>query len=86
MVKDNSLSADILQEGKGIIKAVFSYTIDRAEEKTHKRIWKTVPASISGKVVSAELPPDTFQCFLSVYDEETPQNDCCGSSDLVILN
>ena len=86
VLKDNVLSAEILQEGKGIIKAILSYTVDRVEEKTYKRVWETVPAIIDGKEVSAKLPQDTFQCFLSVYDEETPQNDCCGSSDLVVLN
>ena len=85
VLKDGILSAEILQEGKGIKKAILSYTVDRAENKAHKRVWKTVAATINVKKVSATLPADTFQCFLSVYDEETQENDCCGSSDLVVM-
>jgi dienelactone hydrolase len=90
VLKGNVLSARILQTGKGIKKATLSYTIDREHDKgsqqdNHLRIWKTIPAAISGKKVSATLPQGTFRCFLSVYDEITGDDDCCGSSDLVML-
>lgn len=85
VLKDSVLSADILQEGKGIRKALLCYTTDITEKTSHKRVWKTLPATVSGKKVSTKLPPETFQCFLSVYDEESPWNDCCGSSDLLVL-
>lgn len=85
VLENGILSADILQEGKGIKEAVLCYTANSTEKTVHKREWKSVPAEVKGKKVSAKLPPGTFQCFLSVYDEKSQWNDCCGSSDLVVL-
>jgi dienelactone hydrolase len=85
-VKNGIVSAEILSEGKHIIKSILCYTSDRDQRIAHKRKWKSLPAKINGKLVSAELPLDTYQCYLSVYDEENSQNDCCGSSDILRIN
>lgn len=84
-VKDNIASVKILNPGKGIIKTIFCYTLDRNEQKTHKRVWKSIPAEMRDNVLSVELPKGIFQGFFSAYDEESPHRDCCGSSDLLVF-
>jgi dienelactone hydrolase len=80
------VTADILQEGKGIKYAVLCYTTSSKEKISHKRKWESVPAQVKGKRVSAKLPSGTFQCFLSVYDQQSEFNDCCGSSNVLFLH
>ncbi|MBR4666727.1 MAG: hypothetical protein IKO93_22860, partial [Lentisphaeria bacterium] len=87
-VKDGIIRAELLSEGKGICKAVLNYTLDGPEKESRFRAWKTIPAQVSGKIVSAAIPAGTFQCFLSVYDEpDRPDHYdyCCGSGDVLQL-
>ena len=87
-VSGSTISAEILSEGKGIRKAVLNYTLDGPEKESRFREWKTIPAQVSGKTVSASIPAGTFQCFLSVYDElDRPDHYdyCCGSGDVLQL-
>ena len=79
------LSAGILSVGNGIRNAVLCYTTDRMENTTWKRVWHKLPADISENRIFARLPEAAAQAFLSAYDEESPFDDCCGSTDLVIL-
>lgn len=77
------IRSGILSKGKGIIRAILCYTEDSQEETTHKRLWKSIPAQFDETSVWAELPDKVYQCFLAAYDEESPFNDLCGSSNLV---
>lgn len=84
-VKHNTAMVKLLGQGKGVIKTVFCYTLDRDEPTAHKRIWKSIPAERKGNVLSIRLPEGIFQGFFSAYDEKSPYNDCCGSSDLLVF-
>ncbi|MFA7173298.1 MAG: hypothetical protein WC340_07765 [Kiritimatiellia bacterium] len=80
---EKKIRADILAQGRGITRAILCYTEDAQEKTTHKRVWKSVPAQFDKTSVWAELPDKVYQCFLSAYDEESPHNDLCGSSNLI---
>ena len=82
-IEGNSIRADILARGRGITHAILCYTEDAEEKTTHKRLWKSVPAQVDTNSVRAELPKGVYQCFLSAYDEESPFNDLCGSTNLI---
>ena len=79
-----SVSAKILDSGKGILRAVLCYTADTGPEQ-HKRLWQSIPAVIEGNHISAELPAGAHQFFISAYDEECHSHDLCGSTPPVIL-
>lgn len=81
---DKEISADILSQGKGIIEAILCYTDDPGEI-SHKRVWKSIPANFDQNRVWAQIPEKTLQCFLSAYDEKTPRQDLCGSSNLLAV-
>ena len=66
-VKDNVVSADILEPGKGIKSAVLCYTTDKTPFRNRK--WKIAPAAIRDKTVSAKIPVGAVQYFLAVFDE-----------------
>ena len=53
-VKNGIASAEILDKGKGIQKAVLCYT--DSKEKYHKRKWQQLAAEIKGNTVSAKIP------------------------------
>ena len=80
-VKDGVIRADVLEKGKGIRECLLAFTTDRDVTPWHKRVWKTQPAELKDGGVSAKLPAGVFQCFLSAYDQDSPYNCCCGSSD-----
>ena len=80
----SSVSAKILDSGKGILRAVLCYTADTGPEQ-HKRLWQSIPAVIEGNHISAELPAGAHQFFISAYDEECHSHDLCGSTPPVIL-
>ncbi len=77
------LRADIIARGKGVTQAILCYTEDAKEPIAYKRTWKSIPAQVSADQVQAELPPNVFQCFLSAYDEKSPFDDLCGSTNLL---
>lgn len=84
----NAVSAEIVDAGKGVADALLWYTtrppLAIGELTKNKDTeWKSVPARIQGKTVSATLPEDARIAYLSVYEAE--QQDCrrrvfCGSS------
>ena len=80
----NTVSAKILDPGKGVEYAVLCYT-DSTEKVYHKRLWKSIPAKIEKDVITAELPAGAHQFFLSAYEKKTRYNDLCGSTSPVIL-
>ena len=80
-VKDGIIRAGVLEKGKGIRTCILGYTTDRDVTPWHKRVWRSQPAELKDGVVSAKLPAGVFQCFLSAYDQDSPYNCCCGSSD-----
>ncbi|MFA6930669.1 MAG: alpha/beta fold hydrolase [Lentisphaeria bacterium] len=82
-INGKGIRTDILAKGKGITHAILCYTEDANEPVTHKRLWKSIPAQFDETSVWAELPEKVFQCFLSAYDEKSPYNDLCGSTNLV---
>lgn len=84
-ISGKTISAEILDTGKGIKKATFSYTTHREQTVSHKRKWMNVEAFVSGNTVSATLPDKVFQCFLSVYDDLERKHYCCGSTDILIF-
>ena len=82
--KGNTVSAEVLDPGMGIRRAILCYT-DSTEKIYHKRLWKSIPARLENNTVSAEIPPGAHQFFLSVYDGDSRFNDLCGSTSTVIL-
>ena len=80
----NTVSAKILDPGKGVEYAELCYT-DSKEKVYHKRVWKSIPAKIEKDVITAELPAGAHQFFLSAYEKKTRYNDLCGSTSPVIL-
>lgn len=82
-VKDGIASAEILDKGKGIQKAVLCYT--DSKEKYHKRKWQQLAAEIKGNTVSAEIPDGAHSYYLSVFDGNGRFRDLCGSTDVVVL-
>ena len=80
----NTVSAKILDPGKGVKYAVLCYT-DSTEKVYHKRVWKSIPAKIEKDVITAELPAGAHQFFLSAYEKKSRFNDLCGSTSPVIL-
>ena len=85
-VEEKRISAPILSQGKGITHAILCYTEDANEETTHKRLWKSISVQLTEKAVSAELPSGVYQCFLSAYDEKSPYNDLCGSTNIIEIH
>ena len=83
-VKDGVASCKVLNKGKGIIKTVFCYTIDRAP-KSKDRKWLEIPAKMEGDTLSVKLPEKILQGYFSAYDEKSRYNDCCGSSDFMFF-
>ena len=83
-VKDGIASAEILDKGKGIQKAVLCYT--DSKEKYHKRKWQQLAAEIKGNTVSAEIPDGAHSYYLSVFDGNGRFRDLCGSTDVVVLS
>jgi dienelactone hydrolase len=81
--KDGIASAEILDKGKGIKKAVLCYT--DSKEKYHKRKWQHLPAEIKGDIVSAKIPEGAHSYYLSVFDGEGRFKDLCGSTDVIVL-
>ena len=82
-VKDGIASAEILDKGKGIQKAVLCYT--DSKEKYHKRKWQQLNAEIKGNTVSAKIPDGAHSYYLSVFDGNGRFKDLCGSTDVVVL-
>ena len=83
-VKDGIASAEILDKGKGIQKAVLCYT--DSKEKYHKRKWQQLAAEIKGNTVSAKIPDGAHSYYLSVFDGNGRFRDLCGSTDVVVLS
>lgn len=81
-VTDGVIRSRVLEQGKGIQACVLSYTTERDVTPWHKRVWKTQPAELKDGFISANLPDNVFQCFLSAYDQDAPFNCCCGSSEV----
>ena len=85
-LENGILSARIDFAGKGNLKPVICFLPDGPmPEKCWDRVWYKQPAEIKGDRIEAKVPEGALQCFLSAYDEESKFDDCCGSSDLVIL-
>ena len=85
-LENGIISARIDFPGKGNLKPVLCFLPDGPmPEKTWDRVWYKLPAKIEGDRIFASVPENALQCFLSAYDEESKFDDCCGSSDLVIL-
>lgn len=80
----NTVSAKILDPGKGVQFAVLCYT-DSKDPEYHKRVWKSIPAKIEKDVITAELPAGAHQFFISAYEKKSRYNDLCGSTSPVIL-
>ena len=80
----NIVSAKILDQGKGIKRAILCYT-DSTEKVYHKQEWKSIPAKIENNIISAELPEGAHKFFISAYDGESKHNDLCGSTSPVFI-
>ena len=77
-------SAKILKHGKSVGRAVLHYTRDRDTRKTSERKWIESSAKVADDVVSAEIPSDAFQAYLSLYEKDEGRfHDLCGSSDVL---
>ena len=85
VVSGKTISAPVLDPGKGIRKVLFCWTAqsERAKEKSWERKWETAPAELAGGTVKASLPDGVWQCYLAAYDEDDLRSHCCGSSDVV---
>lgn len=83
-----SVSAEILEKGKGVTSALLWYTLrpplDASQcRENRKTEWLSVPAEIKGKTVSAKIPKGARIAYLSVYEDVQPdgvRRACCGSS------
>ena len=82
--KGNTVSAKILEQGKGIKYAVLCYTAS-TETVYHLREWKSIPAVIDGDTVTAELPEGAHQFYLSAYEKDSKFHDLCGSTETIVL-
>ena len=79
-IEGGVVSAEILDPGAGVASAKLGYTTS-TNLPTWKREWKYAPAKVEGRRVSAALPPDTVQCYLSAYEAEKSRfDDLCGST------
>lgn len=56
-----------VDSASSILKAELCYTCDAGPDV--KQTWKTLPAAVDGKQVSAELPDGVTFYFINVYDE-----------------
>lgn len=84
-VENGRISADVKDEGKGIKQVHLCFTTDRQEGYPNRRKWQMLPAEYCGGKISAGLPENVFQCFLSACDEETADGYCCGTGDVITL-
>ncbi len=90
-VSDGVVSARITTMGVSVGRAVLHYTKDpecpdakRWCERAKKRKWLEVPAEVNGDVVSAKIPENARQAFLSLYENDEGRfHDLCGSSDVI---
>lgn len=82
-----TVSADILDRGTGLKEALLWYTAreplavcDMLKNRTTE--WRSVPAKISGKKVTANLPADARIAYLSVYEasDAASRKTRCASS------
>ena len=80
----NSVSCQILSPGKGISHAVLCYTSDKRQPVYHLRKWNTVPATIDGDTISAEVPKGAYMYYISAYETESTHHDLCGSTNPVV--
>ena len=84
-VEGRKVSAKLQKSGKSTGRAVLHYTMDRVVvKKACERKWMETSATFKDGVVSAEVPPDAFQAYLSLYEEDEGKfHDLCGSSDVL---
>ena len=82
--KNNIVSAEILEHGKGIKYAVLNYT-DSTENIYHERKWQSVAAEIKDNIISAEIPAEAHHYYLSAYEKESKYHDICGSTETIIV-
>lgn len=82
--KNNIVSAEILEHGKGIKYAVLNYT-DSTENIYHERKWQSVAAEIKDNIISAEIPAEAHHYYLSAYEKESKNHDICGSTETIIV-
>ena len=80
-IRDGIISAPLLKVGKGVKKAFLCYTCDTVRP-AYKRKWQSIPAKIEGNRLSARIPQNTVQCYLTAYDSENLNGYCCGSGEL----
>ena len=83
--QDGRMTAEILERGRGIAKAVLSYTQDECE--CVKRRWHEAPAEVQEGVVSSVIPEGATIAYLNLFDqqEEDGSWNCCGSSNAAFL-
>ena len=84
-VKGRTVTAKLLKPGKSVGRAVLHYTKDRViVKRADERKWVETPATFANGVVSAEVPADAFQAYLSLYEKDEGKfHDLCGSSDVL---
>ena len=82
VVKDGTVSADILDEGEGVTKAWLCYTTSD-EKPTHKRKWEKVAATRTGRTISAKVPDGTVQCYLAAEERESRFHDLRGTTPFI---
>ena len=83
-----TVSAEIVDPGKGVAKALLWYTRQPPPKKAASRKnmeveWLSAPAAIRGGTVSADVPADARIVYLSAYENDQPdrrRNVLCGSS------
>ena len=80
-IRDGIISVPLLNAGKGVKKAFLCYTCDTGRP-AYKRKWQSIPAKIEGNRISARIPQNAVQCYLSAYDSENLNGYCCGSGEL----
>ena len=83
VIDGNTISAAVEYEGKGIQKTFLCFTCDRHEAIPARRKWEMIPAQYCNGRMSAQLPENVYQCFISAFDEENESGDCCGTGDII---
>lgn len=79
VIDGKNISAAVKDEGKGISKTFLCFTCDRHEWYSCRRKWEMLPAQYRDGIISAQLPENVYQCFISAFDDE----ECCGTGDVV---
>lgn len=82
VVRNGTVTADILDEGEGVTKVWLCYTTSD-EKPTHKRKWEKIAAMRAGRTISAKLPDGTVQCYLAAEERESRFHNLRGTTPFI---